>query len=163
MAKTYEPIITQTLSASALIVYLSVIPQTYTDLILIINGKLVSGADNIALRFNGDSSALYSETYLSGNGSAIGSGRDANLTYGLVSTTNTSDGMNIINIMNYSNTTTYKTMLSKAGTAASYSQLWSTLWRSTSAITSISLQIGAGGTLSFASGTTFNLYGIKAA
>jgi hypothetical protein len=62
--------------------------------------------------------------------------------------------------MNYSNATTYKTALARTsedGVAAAYVGLW----RSTSAITSITIDKGSSD--NFASGSTFTLYGIKAA
>jgi hypothetical protein len=65
----------------------------------------------------------------------------------------------ITHFMNYSNTTTYKTALTRSnspyGTEAAVN-----LWRNTSAITSITLFIQSS-TLN--AGTTFTLYGIAAA
>ena len=159
---TYTPIATTTLGSSQTSVTFNSF-SGYTDLELVINGKLVSGADNISLRFNSDSGSNYSETAISGNGSAASSFRDSNLTYGLVGTMYTTDSVHRIKIMNYSNTTTNKTTLSRSDTAGSVTQAWVMLWRSTSAITSFSVQLGAGGSLSFATGSTFTLYGIAAA
>ena len=69
----------------------------------------------------------------------------------------------VTHFMNYSNTTTYKTLLSRSGTlGGSYTgtTLIAGLWRSTSAITSI--LVGCT-TNTFVAGSTFTLYGIKAA
>jgi hypothetical protein len=70
---------------------------------------------------------------------------------------NTSQCMQIINIMNYANTTTKKTTLlrgSANGVGATVA--FAGLWRSNDAITSIKLNLSS----SFASGSTFTLYGI---
>ncbi len=64
-----------------------------------------------------------------------------------------------INVMNYSNTTTYKTILSRSSDL--YTEASVNLWRNTAAITSII--IGAQGAYTFSAGSTFTLYGIKAA
>jgi hypothetical protein len=74
----------------------------------------------------------------------------------------------IYQIMNYSNTTTYKTSLTRQNTvdAADYNGTLTAvgLWRSTSAITSVAIQLTRGGSAyNFTSGSIFTLYGIKAA
>jgi hypothetical protein len=77
------------------------------------------------------------------------------------------DGTNIysnaiINIQNYSNTTTYKTALLRSNLATgTYPGVdaFVGLWRSTSAITSITILPASNNLLS---GSTFTLYGIKA-
>ena len=71
----------------------------------------------------------------------------------------TSVGTAIINVQNYSNSTTYKTTLSRHSTQ--FAGAFVGTWRNTAAITSITIiNLGAGG---FASGSTFTLYGITAA
>ena len=69
-----------------------------------------------------------------------------------------SDGTAAIHghIMNYSNTTTYKTMIARGG-GNRYVDFVGNLWRSTAAITSIT--IGP----SWSNGCVITLYGIKAA
>ena len=62
--------------------------------------------------------------------------------------------------MNYSNATTYKTAISRFG-SSTYVVATAGQWRSTSAITTVSLKAGTSGT--FTSGSTFTLYGIQAA
>jgi len=62
--------------------------------------------------------------------------------------------------MNYSNTTTYKTGLVRANSAASGTDAIVGLWRSTAAITSI---VATHDTAQFATGSTFTLYGIASA
>jgi hypothetical protein len=74
----------------------------------------------------------------------------------------------IFHIQNYSNSTTYKTWLSRANRASSALDYQGTdavvgLWRSTAAITSITVKNRRGGVdYNFASGSNFKLYGIQA-
>jgi hypothetical protein len=63
--------------------------------------------------------------------------------------------------MNYANTTTYKTVLTRANAAASGVDASVGLWGSTAAITSITFDLPLVRTIS--TGSTFTLYGIKAA
>jgi len=62
--------------------------------------------------------------------------------------------------MNYSNSTTYNTALSRFVSAGSETTADVHLWRDTSAVTSITV---ATSTNNYATGSTFTLYGIKAA
>jgi hypothetical protein len=163
MSSTYEPIATTTLGSTQSTVTFSSIPSTYTDLRLIISAKTATSAAQISGTINGDSGSNYSRTILWGTGSSSGSNRDTSSTswnldyYGIVSSTfyNT----NITDFMNYANTNTFKTMLTRTGNASGGLEAQVALFRSTSAITEFTLTIGGGG---FASGSTFTLYGIKA-
>lgn len=162
MAITYEPIATTTLSSNTASVTFSSIPGTYTDLVLVTNGKMSTGsAVNNKITFNSDTATNYSRTYVYGDGSNAFSGRDSSQdNLGFIYWSSTNPSTTIVQIQNYSNTTTYKTALartSESGVAAAYVGLW----RSTSAITSITITRGS--TNDFASGSTFSLYGIKSA
>ena len=67
----------------------------------------------------------------------------------------------IMNFMNYSNTTTYKTILTRhSGVVSANVQARATLWRSTAAISTIYLWNEAGAIYNFNPGSTFTLYGI---
>jgi hypothetical protein len=158
---TYEAIATQTLGSAAASVTFSSIPSTYTDLVLVVNATVSSGLCNVTMTF-GDTSTLYSRTNLIGNGSTAVSNRQTNeaLTYiCTVATTSITAGM--AQIMNYSNTTTNKTYLIRDTYAAGSVIQRVGLWRNTAAISTIVL--GNDGGTNFAIGSTFNLYGIKAA
>ena len=159
---TYEPIATNTLSSTASSVTFSSISGSYTDLVLVSNGKMSAGsAVNNKITFNSDTTTNYSRTYVYGDGSTALSGRDSSQdNLGFIYWNSTNPSTTIIQIQNYSNTTTYKTALartSESGVAVAYVGLW----RSTSAITNITITRGS--TNDFASGSTFTLYGIKAA
>lgn len=165
MALTYEPIATQTLGSATNQVTFSSIPGTYTDLILVQVGGFNPGAGDVYIRFNGDTGNNYSLTALSGSGTAASSTRESNVSRILLDVYGypTSGISNrIVQIMNYSNTTTNKTLLSRANNAATGVDAIVGLWRSTSAITSIDLYAWTS-TYKFDTGSTFTLYGIKSA
>lgn len=147
-------------------VTLSSIPATYTDLVLVINAKNDT-TTNTEIRFNGDTASNYSNTILSGNGTSATSARESNnngISIDNVAYMTTGDFAysNIIQIMNYANTTTYKTLLTRANSAANGVDAIVGLWRSTAAITSLTI-FTTTGTRVFAAGSTFSLYAIKCA
>lgn len=156
---TYSQISTTTVSSATSTVTLSSIPQTYTNLVLIINGTASTQTD-LNYTFNGSSASNYSRTYLLGNGSSVITGRDSNGTYLPISFLDTSQTTCIVSFPQYSNITTFKTALERANNASSVANTIVGLWRSTAAITSMTLTT-SGGTIS--TGTTFTLYGIKGA
>ena len=158
---TYTPIATTTLGSAASSYTFSSIPSTYTDLILVINGT-ESANQYIAVRFNSDSGSNYSFTRISGDGTSAASARASNETFGRLGIGNPTNQFVVIGqFQNYSNSTTYKTWLSRSSIAADYVGAIVGLWRSTSAITSIQILTTTADTFSI--GTTFTLYGIAAA
>ena len=62
--------------------------------------------------------------------------------------------------MNYSNTSTYKTVIGKDNAASIETDAYVGLWRSTAAINTIKISIGSS---TFIAGSTFTLYGISCA
>jgi hypothetical protein len=162
MAITYEPISTTTLGSAAATVTFSTISGAYTDLILVAEYTVSGGGDHL-VRFNSDTGSNYSVTVLAGTGSATGSGRSSSQTSYNPNWNSDQPSQRIIithQIQNYSNSTTYKTLLTRLNNASSQTVASVGLWRSTSAITSIDLLRSAG---NYNSGSTFTLYGIKAA
>jgi hypothetical protein len=140
----------------------------YTDLVLVTSvlGQSGGGAEYTEqLQFNADtSSGLYSDTLLRGDGSSALSGRHSNQNQiylsvlGSLSTTVPRVG--VINIQNYANASVFKTVLSREAQANTGVEAAVGLWRNTNAITSIRYSLQAG---NIAVGSTFSLYGIKAA
>jgi hypothetical protein len=65
-----------------------------------------------------------------------------------------------LNFQNYSNTTTYKTTLTRASLPGASVTAAVSLWRNTAAINSIEILLSSD---NFTNGSTFTLYGIKAA
>lgn len=165
---TYEPIATVTLGASASVIELTSIPSTYTDLVLIANlQNTVASAEFI--RVNGDTGSNYSYTrlYSYGTGASTGSNRGTNQTsidWAPVAVSLPQSGdywpFGIIQINNYANTTTYKTIITKWGDTNGEIDVTVGNWRSTSAITSISIFCSGG---NVRVGSNMTLYGITAA
>lgn len=160
---TYTPIATTTLGSAAASYTFSSIPSTYTDLVLIIGGSNVSGDQGIVTQVgNGsiDTGSNYSTTYLLGNGSSASSGRASNDTSIIAGRMDANPSTSIIHYMNYSNTTTYKTVLGR-GNDGTYVIQHVGLWRSTAAINTIKVYNLS--SVNFATGTVITLYGIAAA
>lgn len=167
LPSTMTPIATNTLTANAASFTFSSIPQGYTDLVLVCQPRtnVAATAGSINLQFNGDTGTNYSRTRILGSGSAASSYRETSTTYlasdGASGSSVSEYGVVTFNIMNYSNTTTNKTALWRDSAAASYVAAQVGLWRSTAAITSI--KVSADGSNQITSGSTFTLYGVKAA
>jgi hypothetical protein len=168
MAKTatYSLINSTTLGSAQSSVTFSSIPSTFTDLVLVCNIAQVASNNSLRIRYNSDTGSNYSYTQLQGNGSTAVSGRDSNLTSGEVAETTASTSLElavIAHIQDYSNTTTYKTLIGRGNRADSLVDATVSLWRSTAAITTIDLAMGSGFPANnFATGSTFKLYGIEA-
>jgi hypothetical protein len=164
---TYDAIQSYTLTSPSNSITFGSIPQTYTDLILVVQAKgSASTGSNPVFQVNGDNGANYSFTFLSGDGTSAASGRVANNSSAVLgmrnsNLTNSDFRYNsITHFMNYSNTTTHKTIISRSNDAGQLTEFCTNLWRSTAAITSINCIIG---TVNYVAGSTFSLYGIKAA
>lgn len=160
---TYTPIATITASGSTTTVTFSSIPSTYTDLRIMISGTIGSGGNDVIMYFNGDTATNYSATYINGNGSAAVSARYTSrvnipLSYG--SGISPTQGNFYTDIMNYSNTTTYKTALSRVNNTQYGLDQGVGLWRSTAAINSVTI---GSSSANMSSTTTLTLYGIAAA
>jgi hypothetical protein len=159
---TYSTIATQTLGGSSSSVSFSSIPSTYTDLVLIIDGTVGSNC-GVQLQFNSDSGSNYTFTRMTGDGTTASSDRSVSNTFmELGFYVSSTRNMNIVQIMNYANTTTFKTVLNRANAQSVNigTQLYAELWRKTpEAINSISLSASG----NFSTGSIFTLYGIAAA
>jgi hypothetical protein len=160
---TYTPIATQTLSSAAASVTFSSIPGTYTDLV-VLAAPLSGAPEEFVMQFNSDTASNYSSTLLWGDGTTAGSYRTSSQPntylnyYGSVGTT---PNTQMFNIMNYANTTTYKTVIGRAGRSASGLDAVVALWRSTAAISTIAIKLKNGN--NFTTGSIFTIYGIAAA
>jgi hypothetical protein len=144
------------------------IPQTYTDLVLIVNARVTSAWDITAMQPNGIGSG-YSSVYYEGNGNTIGTGTaEISFRMGYIPGTSQANqwSADIVNIFNYANPNVYKTVFSSnrypntQGLMQSFQiQFKAGLLSNTAAITSLTIGTANGGT--FASGTVYSLYGIK--
>lgn len=168
MSKTYDCIATTTLSSAVLNVTFSSIPQTYTNLVAVING----GASTQTFAWvntggNISGSGLFSDTRVYGTGTDIVSLRRSGQDECVITPVGESEVNNSLNwhailyVFSYSNTTTFKTFLSRTGRAASSTTTTVGLRRDTSAINTLQFDLSSTNTWNI--GTTFSLYGIKAA
>ena len=170
MPVTYQSIATVTVgTAGTSFLVMDNIPATYTDLVLVINGSSASDSQ-IGMRLNNDSSLLYSHTVVGGNGTSASSARSSRaepgntsivLDYFFSLTSTSGAGTLLVNLMNYANTTTNKTVLIRANNAGKGVNASVGLYGSTSAITRIDILSRSAVNISV--GSTFTLYGIKAA
>jgi len=163
VASTYEPIASQSFSNVASVTF-SGISGSFTDLVL--QGYLygVSGNGTAGFRVgNGtiDTGSNYSETELYGLGSSVGSQRQSSqaaISVGRATGVGSSDPYIVrVNLLSYSNTNVYKTFLFEMGTAGLGVIRQVGLWRSTSAIDNVRVQMGINIT------GILSLYGVKAA
>lgn len=157
---TYVALASTTVTGSSTTtVTFSSIPSSYTDLVVVAQYKSVSN-NYLMMRFNGDTGNNYSRTELRGDGTSATTQRLSNEAYAYITSiyAPTGDlGTFIVQLNNYSNTTTNKTVLSRGNNATTGTGINVNLWSSTSAINTILLTpIGSG----FDVGSTFNLYGI---
>lgn len=165
-APTYVKLASNTLSGAAASITFSNVPQSYTDLILVVDYSLNVSNSSLFVRLNGDTGSNYSYTRMSGTGSAASSGRGTSSDQARITADTTAQSASTrqivtINLMNYNNSTTYKTFLSRYNSTGGV-EAFVDLWRSTAAVTSVQIK-GYDGTAIIESGATFTLYGIKAA
>jgi len=167
---TYEPLATTTVTGSTTTtVTFSSLSAAYTDLVVVASIKGSIASTNIWFRVNNDSGTNYSTTYLEGDGVSVTSIRGSNTTRGTIggslSVNDTNYNAEVMHFMSYSNTTTNKTILHRFNSiGGTYPGVGAnvTLWRSTSAINRIDFLTDTAGVY-IAAGSTFTIYGIKAA
>ena len=169
MPATYEPIASQTLGSDAATVEFTSISGNYTDLRLVMSVRSSHNAtDYVGLILNGVNTQTFSSTYLFGSGSSATSGRysstssfnnlfSSNL---YVENSTTTWTLITVDLMSYANTNVFKTGLAAVAAPGLQVQRHVSLWQSTNAVTSIKADLYYG---DLKSGSTFSLYGIKAA
>ena len=168
----YDSIQTVTVSGSSTFsISFTSIPSTYTHLqirgIGAVN-RTAAFTGGTAWTFNGDTAANYSSHNLYGYNSVASTGSSVSISsMGLadVGTINASVqywSPTVIDILDYANTNKYKTARAFTGmdngTATGEIDFYSANWRSTSAITTITMTVS---TFNLLAGTTYALYGIK--
>jgi hypothetical protein len=168
MAYTYDSIATTTTAVASPAITFSSIPQTYTDLVLVVSIRTNStpASFGTGIRFNGDTGTNYSRTVLYGAGAGAVSFRDTNQTRFFASSGfTTANQFNLIrlNIMNYTSSSSYKSFALINDDLADVASISSGLWRSNNAITSLTVTPYDDNATGFATGCTFTLYGIKSA
>jgi hypothetical protein len=156
----YTALANITLGSSVSIVTMSSISQSYRDLVLVINGKVVSGSGlSIFISLNSDFGNNYNEVYMEGDGSGAGSSSSSNAGAATLQRLNTNDGIYILNFMDYSATDKHKTFLSRCDVSATATRAIAHRWANTAAVNSIRI---AASSSTWVSGTTMTLYGVSA-
>jgi hypothetical protein len=164
---------TTTVSSPVSSITFSSIPSTYKHLQIrgICRNTANVGGDAPGMRFNSDTASNYSHHTVNANGTSASvfnrdsdtiamfgyNTADASYTSGIFASI-------VIDILDYSNTNKYKTLFTRYGSdnngTPRNTGLITANWRSTSAITSISLAPYPNSTNTWVSGTTFALYGM---
>ena len=173
MPATHEPIASFTVSGSSTNpVTFNNIPQTFTDLMLVIYGRSTGTVQldtTLAyVNFNTGTNN-YSNTNFYTDGSSIVANRATNQVYfgfgahPAGGATANVFGTEVFHILNYTNSTAFKTVLSQAssdlnGSGQMYMGVH--LWRQTAAITRLDMYTS---NPAWAAGSKLTLYGIKAA
>jgi len=165
---SYESISTVTVGAGgASSISFSSIPSTYKHLQIRMFAKYSGTVGGGYVNFNSDaSSGNYSYHAFGADGSTVSTASGANANRGLytsVAGTSTTQGnVMVMDILEYANTSIYKTLRTLYGwdgNGSGYVEFGSSSWRSTSAVTGITLTPNN----TFAQYTHAALYGIKGA
>ena len=161
MAKTYTPIATQKLTASAASVTFSSIDQNYTDLRLIFSGTSTRDSTNdiVYLSINGETlgtNGRYVNLYGYSGSAGSGFSGSYNILGIIDGATGWQQSSGILDVFNYSNSTTFKTSLARTN-GSDFVHACVNTWTQTTAINSIRLWTNIG---LFSAGSTFTLYGI---
>lgn len=169
VTNSYESIQTVTVGfGGQATVTFSSIPNTYKHLQIRCIAKMTSGGGPFANRitFNSDTGTNYSDHNLNGSGASVSAGGAASTTYirnwdFTGSGATNIFGTGVIDVLDYADTNKNKTVRCLSGYDANGSGsifLSSGLWRSTSAISSMTFTPESG---SYAQYSQFALYGIK--
>ena len=160
---TYIPIATQTLGSAAASITFSSIPGTYTDLRLVLTCT-TSVADSVIVQYNADTATNYSAVLLTGSGASVVTYNTTSATsirlHNVGQTSTTVPETFSLDVFSYAGATN-KTALATSATdtnGAGSAELTCGLWRSTSAITQVTLKLFGGN--NFATGTIAKLWGI---
>ena len=163
MAITYEPIATTTVPSDTTSgVTFSSIPQTYTDLVLVISA---AASGSLRYRING-STSNYWNRYLEGSitstVSTFADSTTANkgwITESARPSSTLGSGISVTNFMNYTNTVKSKMAISKsaANNGVDFVTSW---WNDTTAVSSIVVAVNDAFTGTLYAGSILTLYGI---
>ena len=166
----YDALATVTLSASAASITFAGIPTGYKHLQIRGIGRAANSVtdENLVIQLNNDTGTNYNLHNLYGTGAATGanSGANASVSYfarvsGASSTANIF-GVAVADILDYADTNKFKTIRSLSGhdqNGSGYITLMSGAWRSTSAVTTITIKNDAAANI--AAGSSFALFGVK--
>jgi len=167
------PIVTSTLSSNGYFDFTN-IPQTYQDLFVVENARAVTtsgdsgfSTQNYGNMYFNNVTTGYSVTFLIGNGASATSTRastQTNCYLGYIPNGNATSGIFgsiTTHILNYANTSTYKTILSRSAgdtNGSGTTALVVNTWQNTAAINRLTIYCSS---TNFLAGTTATLYGIR--
>jgi hypothetical protein len=168
----YESIATTTVgSGGTATITFSSIPATYTHLQLrwIARSARTAVEDSFRITLNSDSGTNYTSHYLAGDGAAVYAGvQGTSMNYmvfgsqaGASAGASTFSGA-VVDLLDYSTTTKYKTTRTLTGydnNGSGSISLLSSLWMSTAAVNSITIVTSTA--VNFAQYSSFALYGIR--
>jgi hypothetical protein len=166
----YESIATVTVGSAVSSVTFSSVPSTFTHLqIRSISRSSAAGSGRLItqIQFNSDTASNYSLHDLYGNGTSALASATASTTYAYVGINPANGaiannfGAAVVDILDYANTNKFKTTRSLNGVDNNGDGVvifTSGAWRSTSAISSITLTCATGNFMQY---STFELYGIR--
>lgn len=162
---TYDKIASTTLATNQNTVSFTLIPQTYTDLVLIYSGTAIASTDAQVRVGNGtvDAGTNYSRAGFFGYSGGFAAFALSGIVGYIFSPYNGNTNL-VMHLHSYSSTNMYKPALIRNGPKpASGDELTyasANIWKSTAAIDIISF---VSASQAFASGSAFSIYGIKAA
>jgi hypothetical protein len=177
LPSSFDSIATALGTGSNSTITFSSIPATYKYLQIRTLSKDQAGGNassDLRLQFNGDTSAIYDNQWVYGNGgypSAVTTQVSNGDSYASINRANQGSaaatdyyGVSIIDIVDYASTVKNKTVRSRSGcedtnTVFSTTSMTSSTWRSTAAISSITIINGFGN--NWTNKSVFALYGIK--
>ena len=167
MTTTYESIQSTILGSNTTTVTLSSIPNTFTDLILVIQpGNSTSSGAAIRHRINGDTGPYYSSLFidgLTGNAITANASNQTQMDIGwrLGVDTTSLNQVYILQYQSYASTVIGKGLMMRGGGPTQATDIMIGLWRDNTAINSLSFTIGQPSSGNFVAGSTFTLYGIR--
>ncbi len=161
---SFESIATVTATGGETELNFTSIPATYKHLQIRGISRL-SAQNYLAMQVNTDTGSNYARHHLTGNGSAAsaaGSATPSQIVFiGSSPSTASTFGVLIIDLIDYADTTKYKTIRSFNGydtNGAGEVYLTSGLWENTAAVTGLTIKANSG---TYEAGSTLALYGIK--
>jgi hypothetical protein len=162
---TDVPLYTGTISGTSTnTVTIPITDSSYTNLKVVVSTRTTNLPAVLLLQINGDTGTNYSHTAVGTAGSTAGSTRSSNQSAIYLSSyshQNSTQSTYTFNVMNYSNTNMNKTVLVKGNNATYGVDIAAGLWRSNSAVTSLTIFLDRAEY--WAAGSTFSVYGIGTA
>lgn len=138
------------------------IPQTGTDLLVVLSGRDTTTNGAAIIQFNNDATATnYTRRYLFGDGASAGTSSANSFAYALIprsDTTASTFGNSSFYVPNYqgaANKSFSIDSVSENNASTAYQEIWAAIWANTSAITAVKLTKSAG---TFAQYSSASLY-----